>query len=71
MVLSLVYVLVFALALWLVLAGLHRVLGDRVRSGSGPGSESVFRTTPYDSSVVALAYVTATAQVNSRAGSRS
>ncbi|HYK43227.1 MAG TPA: hypothetical protein VE007_12625 [Thermoanaerobaculia bacterium] len=71
MVFSLVYVVFCALAFWMVLAGLQRVLGDRLRTeASGPGSESVFRTTRHASSVLALTYATATDELNRRAGGR-
>jgi hypothetical protein len=64
MVFSVVYVLIGSLAFWLVLLGLQRLVRERTLGASGPGEEPTIRMTPSASSLVVLAYATATSEVN-------
>jgi hypothetical protein len=65
MVFSVVYVLIGAFVLWIILLGFQRLLGDRLLLPAGPGEEPTIRMSPSASSLVVLAYATATSEVNS------
>jgi hypothetical protein len=64
MLFSVVYVLIGALVFWLILVGLQRLLWTNVLAPAGPGEEATIRVTPSASSLVVLAYATATSEVN-------
>ena len=65
---SVMYVLIAALAFWLLLAGLQRFVGGRNLRPAGPGAEPTIRLSPSDSSLVTLAYAAATSKLNGLAG---
>jgi hypothetical protein len=62
---SVIYVLIGALVFSLLLLGRQRFLGERVLLPDGPGDEPTIRMTPSASSLVVLAYATATSELNS------
>lgn len=61
---SVVYVWIAALAFWLVLVGLQRFVRERHFGPSRPAAEPAIRMSPSDSSLLVLAYATATSEVN-------
>jgi hypothetical protein len=63
--LSVVSVLIAALVFSLVLVGMQRLVWVRNLAPAGPGEEPTVRMSPSASSLVVLAYATATAEVNS------
>ena len=65
---SVTYVLIAALAFWLLLAGLQRFVWGRKLLPAGPGDEPTIRWNPSEASLVTLAYAAATAKVNGLAG---
>jgi hypothetical protein len=64
MAFSVLSVLIGSLVLWLALAGLQRLAWERNLGPFGPGAEPTIRMTPSASSLVVLAYATATSEVN-------
>ncbi len=65
MLFSVLSVLIGSFAFWLLLAGFQRLLGASNPGSAGPGAEPTIRMSPSASSLVVLAYATATSQVNS------